>query len=151
MEKIAVNNRLSTSYLIRLSYKFKVQITRAPLLKGLTIHAYKSRTNTLYITYLDKAKSKSITLSKYKSRLISNLEKYKLATRDESLTSYYYSLKINNNNSRDELLTSRNPYTIYNKLETSLELYNPAYFFLTNEENKKDSNSLDNPIILNNN
>ncbi|KAH8779060.1 hypothetical protein BGZ57DRAFT_979976 [Hyaloscypha finlandica] len=132
-------------------------------LKNLTIYAYK--------TYLNKAKGKSITLSKYKGRPISNLEKHKLTTYNESLTSYYYSPKINNNDSRDELLTSRNSYTFYNKLETSLELYNPAYLFLTNEEkeaipgllnkvkitiilitgyNKKDSNSLDNLIILNN-
>ena len=41
---------------------------------------------------------------------------------------------MNDNDSRDELLTSRNPYAFYNKSETSLELYNPAHLFNTNEE-----------------
>ncbi|KAH8774938.1 hypothetical protein F5882DRAFT_441288 [Hyaloscypha sp. PMI_1271] len=129
------------------------------------------RTNTPYITYLNKAKGKSITLSKRKGRLISNLKKRKLAARDESLTGRRRSPKMNDNNSGDELLTSYNPYTFYNELETGLELYNPAYLFNTNKEkeaipsllnkvkiaiilitgySKKDSNSPDNPIILNN-
>ncbi|KAH8763386.1 hypothetical protein BGZ57DRAFT_857706 [Hyaloscypha finlandica] len=130
MEKIAAIN-------------LKFRLLGRALLKGLIIYTYK--------TYLDKAKGKSITLSKYKGRLISNLEKYKLTTYNESLTSRRYSPKINNNNSRDKLLTSYNPYTFYNKLETSLELYNPAYLFLINKENKKNSNSPNNLIILNNN
>ena len=41
---------------------------------------------------------------------------------------------MNNNDSRDELLTSYNPYTFYNKSETSLKPYNPTYLFNTNKE-----------------
>ena len=41
---------------------------------------------------------------------------------------------MNDNDSGDELLTSRNPYTFYNESETSLEPYNPAYLFNTDEE-----------------
>ncbi|KAH8764712.1 hypothetical protein F5882DRAFT_383311 [Hyaloscypha sp. PMI_1271] len=95
-------------------------------------------------------KGESITLSKRKGRLINNLEKRKLAARDESLTGRRRSPKMNDNDSGDELLTSRNPYAFYNESETGLELYDPAHLFNTNKENKKDSNSPDNPIILNN-
>jgi len=41
---------------------------------------------------------------------------------------------MNDNDSGDELLTSHNPYTFYNESETSLEPYNPAYLFNTDEE-----------------
>ncbi|KAH8745650.1 hypothetical protein F5882DRAFT_387509 [Hyaloscypha sp. PMI_1271] len=154
---LTISNWLLTSRSIWLSYKFKVQITNYVIFKSLghILTSYELVVfdkNTYYKTYLDKAKSKSITLSKYKGKLISNLEKHKLIARNKSLTSRRRSPKINNNNSGDELLTSRNSYTFYNELKTSLELYNPTHLFNTNEENynKKDFNSPNNLIILNN-
>ncbi|KAH8818388.1 hypothetical protein F5882DRAFT_372209 [Hyaloscypha sp. PMI_1271] len=168
---VMVGNRLSTGRSIRLSCKFKVQITNCVMWYSIRILTIRSLTipSTHITTHLDKAKGKSITLSKRKGRPMSNLEKRKLAARDESLTSRRYSPKINNNDSGDELLTSRNPYAFYDESETSLEPYDPAHLFNTDEEkeaipglldkvkiaiisitgySKKDSNSPDNLIIL---